>query len=272
MTIKIDGRSTNSTHLISGGGVLILFIIDWTVKYLSQPYQIDLRVYIMSVSDNCKGKDGASKSNDEVGKLQNMSLIDTDVLVSVCANCGKEGSSDNMNTCNKCKQVWYCNAACKKKHRSKHKKECRKRAAELHDIELFKQPPPAEDCPICFIRIPMLVSGSKYNSCCGKVICSGCIHAPVYDDQGNEMIKKICPFCRVPTANSYEEYVERLNKRVEAGDFIAIGKLGGYYAAGKNGFPQDYTKALELWHRAADLGYSKAYGNIGWAYLHGSAV
>ena len=26
----------------------------------------------------------------------------------VCANCGKEGSSDNMNICNKCKQVKYC--------------------------------------------------------------------------------------------------------------------------------------------------------------------
>jgi len=38
--------------------------------------------------------------------------------VSVCANCGKEGSSDEINNiCNKCKMVKYCNAACKKKHR-----------------------------------------------------------------------------------------------------------------------------------------------------------
>ena len=29
-----------------------------------------------------------------------------------------------MNTCNKCKSVKYCNAACKKKHRQKHKKQC----------------------------------------------------------------------------------------------------------------------------------------------------
>ena len=72
-----------------------------------------------------------------------------------------------MNTCNKCKQVRYCNAVCKKVHKKKHKKECEEHvrlaaqkhneelriAAELHDIELFKQPPPAEDCPICFIRL-----------------------------------------------------------------------------------------------------------------------
>jgi len=41
--------------------------------------------------------------------------------VQTCANCCREGAS---NTCNKCKQVKYCNAACKKKHRHKHKKEC----------------------------------------------------------------------------------------------------------------------------------------------------
>ena len=38
-----------------------------------------------------------------------------------CAACGKEGEDDNMNICNKCKMVYYCNVACKKKHKSKHK-------------------------------------------------------------------------------------------------------------------------------------------------------
>ena len=55
-------------------------------------------------------------------------------VTSTCANCGKEGNSDDMNTCNKCKSVKYCNAACKKKHRSKHKKACERRVAELHDM------------------------------------------------------------------------------------------------------------------------------------------
>ena len=45
-----------------------------------------------------------------------------DVDVSIYANCGKEGA---INICNKCKQVTYCNAACKKKHKSKHKKGLR---------------------------------------------------------------------------------------------------------------------------------------------------
>ena len=28
----------------------------------------------------------------------------------ICAACGKEGDGDNMNTCNKCDLVKYCNA------------------------------------------------------------------------------------------------------------------------------------------------------------------
>ena len=41
--------------------------------------------------------------------------------IATCAACGKEGEeAGSMNICNKCKMVHYCNAACKKKHKSKH--------------------------------------------------------------------------------------------------------------------------------------------------------
>jgi len=106
--------------------------------------------------------------------VKNMSTDDNHV--SICANCGKEGAN---NTCNKCKQVKYCNAVCKKKHRHKHKKECEEYLAEVHDNELFRQPPPEEDCPICFLRIPAMSTGWRYYVCCGKVICGGCCYAPV---------------------------------------------------------------------------------------------
>ena len=226
-------------------------------------------------------KDGASKSSsDDVCEindmLQNMSTADNDIVVSVCANCGKEGSDVN-NTCNKCKMVKYCNAACKKKHKKKHKKDCEEyirlaaeRAAELHDEKLFKQPPTKEDCPICFLRIPLLLTGWTYQSCCGKVICGGCCYAPVYDDQGNEVDSKTCPFCRTPSAFSAE--VEKINKRVENDDAMAIYNLGCYYRDGIRGYPQDYDKALELFHRAAELGQNEAYYNIGYAYSQGEGV
>ena len=80
----------------------------------------------------------------------------------------------------------------------------------ISDEELFKQPPPKEDCPICLLPLPLLGSGSVYKSCCGKIICSGCRHAPVKDNLGNEIIEEKCPFCRTPAPYSDEEYNGRL--------------------------------------------------------------
>src|SRR6056300_1172940 len=97
----------------------------------------------------------------------------TDTSTSNCASCGKEGG--NLNTCNKCNMTKYCNAACKKKHRSKHKKACEKRVAELHDEALFKEHPPREDCPICFLPLPLGERQTAFQSCCGKTLCAGCM-------------------------------------------------------------------------------------------------
>ena len=141
-----------------------------------------------------------------------------DNIPNICANCGKgEESSNSLKKCTACKLVKYCNRECQVAHRPQHKKACKKRTAELHDEILFKQPPSMYgDCPICFIRMPSLITGSKYMSCCGKTICSGCIHALVYDNEGNILAKreKKCPFCRSPPPFSDEEAVERTNKRL----------------------------------------------------------
>ena len=143
--------------------------------------------------------------------------------------------------------------------------------ASPSDEDLFNEPPPAGDCPICFLRLPALYTGRRYKTCCGKVICSGCIHAPVYDNNGNK-VKKKCPFCRTQAPTSGEEYIQMTMKRMEAGDAIAINCLGGYYSEGKFDLPQDMDKALEIWHRAAELGHSESYYNIGNSYFHGRGV
>ena len=185
--------------------------------------------------------------------------------VDVCANCGKEGS--DMNICNKCDLVKYCNAACKKRHRSKHKKKCERRVAEFHDIELFKQPPLNEDCPICMLPLPSLSTGSKYKACCGKIVCSGCMHAVQLRDNG----VGLCPFCRTPSPNE-EELVKRTKKHVEAGDADAMFDFGSCYSEGLFGLPRNRAKALELWKQAGELGHAGAYFNIGNAYYNGRGV
>ena len=48
--------------------------------------------------------------------------------------------------------------------------------------------------------------------------------------------------------------------------------LGCDYADGDYGSPQDYEKALKLWHKAGELGNAKAYHNIGLAYNNGYGV
>ena len=219
----------------------------------------------------------SSKVDDEhvtscTDELNNMHITCTEV-VDICANCGKEGS-DGLKACTACKLVKYCNRDCQIAHRSMHKKACRKRAAEMRDEELFKQPPPNKDCPICFLRLPTLGSGGVYKSCCGKIICCGCCHAPVYDNLGNEISEKKCPFCRTSVPTSDEYNLERLQKRVDLDDAEAIVKLGCNYRDGDYGFPQDDTKALKLFLRAGDLGSAsaEAYCNIGYSYNNGRGV
>ena len=147
------------------------------------------------------------------------------------------------NICNKCKITTYCNAACKKKHRHKHKKDCEEHvrlaaehAAKLHDKELFKQPLAAEDCPICFVQLSFEHTGYRYKTCCGKIICSGCIHAPVYDDQGNKVDNQKCPFCRTPLSTKDES--NRDKKRAEANDPFAIYRIGCFHMKGSHGYTQ----------------------------------
>ena len=67
-----------------------------------------------------------------------------------------------------------------------------------------------------------------------------------------------------------EEEIEELMKRVEVNDAAAICVLAHCYFTGLNGVQQDHVKAMELYARAADLGYSKAHYNPANIYGAGS--
>ena len=158
-------------------------------------------------------------------KIEDLISNNENDVSTACANCGKEGI--NLNICNKCKEATYCNAACKKKHRSKHKKQCERRVAKLHDEALFKEPPHEYgDCPICFLRLPTMDSGRQYMTCCGKILCTGCCHADVYDNLGNIIAGEKCSFCRTPLPTSDKEIIERMKKRMEVGDPYAFALMG----------------------------------------------
>jgi tetratricopeptide (TPR) repeat protein len=190
--------------------------------------------------------------------------------------------------------VRYCNVNCQKNHWPKHKKECKERAAELRDEALFKEPPAKEDCPICFLPMPVKLiccmtlppatissvpisdfadaneelvnmSTETYYSCCGKSICGGCIHS--FRMSGND---ENCPFCKSDHVDKTDkDEVAGMMKRVEVNDAVAIYLMGNNYYHGKLGLLRDQERAMELWKQAADLGYNKAHYQLGCIYREG---
>ena len=183
-----------------------------------------------------------------------------------CANCGKvEGESVNLKSCNACQMVKYCNRDCQAAHRPQHKKACKKRAAELYDEKLFKEVE-REECPICLIP---LINGNQtetFRSCCGNVICNGCIYAMA--SQG----KDLCAFCRTPYSSSNEEEIKRVKKLMDKGNGEAFYALGGCYNDGDLDLSQDYQKANELFLKAGELGCAGAYYTLGQSYRAGEGV
>ena len=108
--------------------------------------------------------------------------------------------------------VKYCNAKCQRNPWAKHKSDCKRRAAELRNEALFEELPRKEDCPICFLPMPIRlvcfislppatislvpiydfasdneklveVETEQYFTCCGKSICGGC--AQTFSKTGN---------------------------------------------------------------------------------------
>ena len=167
--------------------------------------------------------------------------------------------------------VKYCNAACKKKHRSKHKKQCERRVAELHDEALFKEYPRRDDCPICFLPLPLEEDQVTFHACCGKVVCAGCIYDIFKEASGRGKIG-LCAFCREPNPTTDEEEYEWIKKLVDADNAYAFYTLGGCYDRGVMGMPQDFAKANELWLRSGELGCHAAYYNLGYSFENGDGV
>jgi len=185
---------------------------------------------------------------------------------SACAACGSAEVDDiKLKECDDCDLVRYCSDACLKEHEPTHKEACVKRAAELRDELLFKQPENTHlgDCPICMIPLPLDQKNSMH-SCCSKVICKGCNHAnKIREAEGR--IKQSCPFCRqpVPTLDEQEKY---RRKRIEANDPVAM-LLEGIMRHDKG----DYIKEFEYYTKATELGDVEAHYKLAcmYNYEHG---
>eukprot|EP00984_Skeletonema_dohrnii_P015768 scaffold6874_cov74-Skeletonema_dohrnii-CCMP3373.AAC.3 len=185
-----------------------------------------------------------------------------------CACCGRTGGDIKLKNCTACCLVRYCGVKCQKDHRPHHKKECKKRAAELRDELLFKQPESTHlgDCPICCLPIPIDMKKSVIYNCCYRLICLGCYYANMISEQEGRR-HSICPFCREPATMTDDENKKRQIKRIEVNDPVALRHEGvEQYHKG------EYFKTFELYTKAANLGDAEAHYRLGLMYGIGLGV
>ena len=193
--------------------------------------------------------------------------IEADTLC--CASCvAAEVDDIKLMDCDGCDLVKYCSDECQKNHRSEHEEECKKRAAEIRDELLFKQPESSHlgDCPLCSLPLPLDEKKSGVHSCCSKFICKGCVIANA--QRTMEMrLPHSCPFCREPQIITEEEALKRRMKRVEANDPVAL-----CYEGVEQHDKGEHSRAFEYFTKAADLGDAEAHYRLAYLYRNGEGI
>ena len=185
-----------------------------------------------------------------------------------CASCGIAESDDiKLTTCAaNCNLVRYCSVACQEHHRSQHEAVCKKRVAELRDDLLFTQPD-SNDCPICFLPLPIDKMKRRLMSCCSKVICDGCIHAGITRLIVNGSLQGLCPFCRHAPPATKEEAHANVMRRADSNDPAALFQVGSIHYR-----KAEYNEAFRYWSEAANLGDAVAHQNLSVLYREGKHV
>ena len=187
----------------------------------------------------------------------------------VCASCGK-AAVDNitLKICTACKLVRYCSVECQKNHRSQHKKAWKQRMIEIRENKLLEQPDGThlDECPLCFLPLPIDETKSVVSQCCSKLICQGCQYASMMSDLKGKLQPK-CAFCRTPQMQSQEEFDKDEIKRAEANDHIALRQQGG-----RCHLKGDYEGAVKYWAKAAELGDMDAHVLLARLYNEGKGV
>ena len=190
---------------------------------------------------------------------------------SCCASCGIAEIDDiKLKDCDGCDLVRYCSGECQNNHKLQHKKECEKRAAELRDELLFKQPEDSHlgDCPICSLPMPFDPRRYITYECCSKIVCMGCVLANgVREKKAAKCLS--CPFCRntafIP--KSTKDLHKMRMKRVKANDPVAMCEEG--IQQYKKGY---YSRSFDYYSKAAELGDVKAHFKLALLYLEGKGV
>ncbi|KAL7510561.1 hypothetical protein ACHAXN_008873 [Cyclotella atomus] len=132
-------------------------------------------------------------------------------------------------------------------------------STDYGDEELFKQPPKAENCPICHRMLPNLKTGKRFMPCCSKIICFGCEYAHKQEGRNG------CACCN---AELPKGMVGKLHERADANNSMAMALLGRMYLYGTDSVVQDVAKGKKLLLRASELGSVLANTELANMYDH----
>ena len=183
-------------------------------------------------------------------------------------------------------------------------------AAE-HDVAAAEPPPPLppplleDECAICCYLLPLNPNESIYKSCCGKMICLGCVlgqtrvrvigenvnvplkgskeeerefkmiyyseSTPITGSKEEERseLGSLCPFCNAKNVseNDTTELLKRLWERIdEYNDPEAMVMLGSFYFEGQKGLSKNQKKAEDLYQQAYEFGDAKAAAHLAHMY------
>ena len=126
--------------------------------------------------------------------------------------------------------------------------------------------PEGDECPICNLLLPLDVGQwTIAQACCMKLVCNGCSLA------ARKRGMRDCPFCRAPMPQK-SRVLAMIQKRVDAGDPLAMFDLGQQCHYGHYGLEKDVMRAVEMYERAAELGVKDAHYNLGVLYAEGTEV
>merc|ERR1712183_724629 len=102
--------------------------------------------------------------------------------------------------------------------------------------------------PICILPLPLDPSHRGTMTCCMKEICDGCSVALAKADAKAGRYELVCAFCRAPVPeegpDGYAMSVARVKKRVEAGDAVAMRRMGECHIRGQKGVPRNAAKGI----------------------------
>ena len=121
------------------------------------------------------------------------------------------------------------------------------------------------ECPICNLPLPIEGNQTTFKVCCMTLVCNGCILAAGKRGMDD------CAFCRASMPEP-SQVLAMIQKRVGAGDPLAMWHLGNKYRYGEYGLEKDVTRTVELYERAAELGVKEAHLSLGCLYDKGTDV